>query len=171
MSGFAWLNELMTWLSRWVPRLTLIKATHHGVLFGPGGSVVMKKPGLAIYWPMTHDLQLVSTRSRTMELACMIHGSEAIQVIVGWRIIDVVTALMSMNDPAANMDDRAQSALAAAHGESRKSEEIAERMLASLGAEMASKGVHIESVDVSQRGPVFTLKNLNDWAVHEARTL
>jgi hypothetical protein len=47
-SGFAWLNELMVWLGRWVPRLLLIKRGHCGVKFGPGGSLEQLDAGLHI---------------------------------------------------------------------------------------------------------------------------
>lgn len=171
MSGLAWLNELMTWLGRWFPRITLIRATHEGVLFGPGGSVTLRKPGLMVYWPITHELHLVSTRLRTTELAAQLHGREAVQVVVGWRITDPATAMMALNDIAANLDDRIQAALANAYESGRTSGDIAKAMLAILQPEMAPAGLRIESVDVSQRGPVFSLKMLNDWAQHESGKL
>src|SRR5690606_20582805 len=121
------------------------------------GHVSLRMPGLMVYWPITHELVQVSTRVRTMELAAQLHDREAIQIVVCWRIAEPVTALMGVNDVAAQMDDRAQAALCAAYQPSRTSVTIATDVLQRLRVEWQPLGVVIESVDVSQRGPTFTL--------------
>jgi regulator of protease activity HflC (stomatin/prohibitin superfamily) len=171
MAGLAWLNDLMTWLARWVPRLTLIKATHEGVLFGPGGSVQRRAPGLLFYWPITHDLQLVGTRARTAELAAQLHAGEAISVVVGWRVVDAVRCLSSLNDPAAFLDDRTQAALGIAYSSRQSNADMCALMLAQLSREFDGYGIRIDSVDVAQRSWVIPMKSLKDYAQHESGAL
>jgi len=158
MSGFAWLNELMVWLGRWVPRLLLVKQGHCGVKFGPGGSVVGLCPGLYVYWPITHEITDVSVRSRTYEIAAQLHGTEAIAVMVSYYVRDAVLALTQLHDIASNLDDRTQAALRRHHASGDD-----------LIAEFSSAGIEITTVSIIQRGPVITLKNLNDWAHHSPR--
>jgi hypothetical protein len=116
MNGFAWLNELMTWLARWVPRLTLVKATHKAVIFGPGGSVALRDAGLCCYWPITHVLQLIGMRTRSLELAGQLHRGEVVSVVITWCVTDAVKAATSLADVEAFLDDRTQAALSNAHG-------------------------------------------------------
>lgn len=162
-SGLAWLNELMTWLGRFVPRLVLIKTGFRAVQFGPKGSLSTIEPGLHVYWPITHEITLVSVMPRTFEICAQTHGSEAVGVAVGYQIRDAALSLTSINDLRSNLDDRTQAMLA----RHVKAVNIEEAMLADLAAEYAPSGVEIQWVAVIQRGHVITLKNINDWATHE----
>lgn len=171
MSGLAWLNELMTWLGRWFPRIVLVKAAHAAVWFGPGGKFRRCEPGLHWYWPITSEFTIVSMRSRTTEIASQLHGSEAVSIAVQYAIADPVTLLLRQNDVFSMLDDRAQACLALSYRADSPSEKIAAAVLADLRGEFAPHGVRIEAVSVLQRGWVLPLKNLNDWAQHAAANL
>jgi regulator of protease activity HflC (stomatin/prohibitin superfamily) len=172
MNGLAWLNDLMVWLARWIPRIVLIKATHEGVLFGPNGRVARKRAGLHVYWPISHDLTLVSTRQRTMEVSPQLHGREVVQVVVLWTIKDPVALLLAMNDIGPALDDRTQAALACAYAADKTSDVIADDVKDRLNAFMKRCGVVVDHVDVAQRGPVRSFRVIKDWsAAHEATTL
>jgi regulator of protease activity HflC (stomatin/prohibitin superfamily) len=167
--ALAWLNDLMTWLGRWVPRLVLVKATEEGVLFGPGGSSRRISPRLFAYWPITHQLLRISTRRRSLEVAAQLHAGEALSVVVVWQVRDAVAAVQ-LNDPAAFLEDRTQAALCRAFALGRSNEDITEQMLNDLKTELAAYGVDVPSVDIVQRSWVLPLKNLNDYAQHETQT-
>lgn len=169
MNGLSWLNDLMVWLARWVPRVVLIKATHAGVLFGPRGRVSLWAPGLWIYWPIVQELALVSKLARTMEIAAQMHGREAIQLVVTWQIVDPLKALTTLNDVAANIDDRAQAALAWAYR--HQGDDLAAAARQRLRVDLMPSGIEVIAVDVSQRGPIVALRMLSDWATHESRAL
>lgn len=164
MTGLAWLNDLMVWLAKWVPRFTLIKAGNEGVLFGPGGSVAKKYPGMCFYWPITHELTIVSTRSRSAELAAQLHNKEGISLVVLFKIVNTVDALLKMNDVFSQLDDRTQAHLATAYTATGSNRDIADAVLGGLRSEFGAFGVEIERVDVAQRGWVLPLKMLNDYA-------
>lgn len=169
MSGLTWLNDLMVWLARWVPRLTLIRSTHVGVLFGPRGRVRLVPASLFCYWPITHELQLVAMRERSLELAAQLHAGDAVSIVIGWRVVDAVKAATSLTDAEAYLDDRAQSALSAFYSSSRESREICAEMLTRLRGEFAGRGIDVQWVDVAQRSWVLPLKNLNDYATHHGK--
>lgn len=171
MSGFAWLDKLMTWIGQWFPRVVLVKAGHLAVRFDRGGRSVQLAPGLYVYWPIVADVKIVSTRRRTTEIATMVHGREAISVVVAYSIRDARTMLLYFDDVFSSLDDRTQAHLCLAYKEIDQSAEISERVLAGLVAEFAHHGVFVHSVDVVQRGPVTTLKHLKDWAQHSKAEL
>ena len=166
MTGLAWLNDLMVWLARWIPRLTLIRATHAGVLFGPGGRVRLIPPQLFCYWPITHELQLVAVRERSLEIAAQLHHGDAISMIVGWRVVDAVKAATMLADAEAFLDDRVQAALSSAYAAGKTSSDLCGEMLARLQPEFVSRGIGVCWVDVAQRSRVLPVKLLKDYATH-----
>lgn len=159
----------MTWLARWVPRLTLIRATHAGVLFGPGGTVRLIPSKLFWYWPITHELQLVAMRQRSLELAAQLHNGEIVVIIVGWVVADAVAAATKLADVEAYLDDRVQAALSKAVRAGRSNLELCGEMLDVLRGEFAPCGIDVRWVDVAQRSWVIPIKNLNDWATHTGK--
>ncbi len=169
MNGLTWLNDLMTWLARWIPRLTLIPATNTGVLFGPRGAVRACPPGLIVYWPITHQLKIVSTLWRTIEISGQLNQREILSLVIIWRIADALAAILRFNDATAFLDDRAQAALAVAYDPHHSNDQIEAIAHARLCADFGDHGVIIERVSVSQRGQVRAIKLVNDWATHEAR--
>jgi len=171
VSGLEWLNELMTWLARWVPRVTLVRVGHVGVLFGPGDRATSKGAGLVCYWPITHELQAVSTRLRTTELSAQLHGGEAISLVVLFQIGNPLQALLTLNDVFSTIDDRAQAHLTRAHDAHHANAEICAAVRDALARELAPNGVEILSVDIAQRGPIVPIKMLSDYAQHSAAEL
>lgn len=171
MSGLAWLNDLMLWLGRWFPRLVLVKKGNVGVWFGPGGRVQELPAGLHWYWPLIADLTVVSTRIRTTEIACQLHGREAISIVVLYEIVQAKTMLLTQNNIFSLIDDRAQAYLSEGYGPDVSSQGLSAYVLGRLAVDMHGYGVHVHTVDVIQRGRVIPLKNLNDWAQHAEATL
>jgi hypothetical protein len=165
-TGLAWLNELMVWLGKWFPRLVLIKATQQGVVFGRRGDVRALNPSLHCYWPITTEVVLVSTIPRTTEIAAQLQGSEVVSLCVQYSIVDPRTALTSLNDLFATLDDRAQALLAQAYVATDTSVDIAARVHQGLTGEFGPCGIVVHDVSVIQRGWALPLKNMNDWAQH-----
>lgn len=170
MSGFTWLNEFMTWLAKWVPRLVLVTSRHHALVFRPRDVVTEHGPGLLVYWPVIHSLQLVSMQLRTMKLSAQLKRQEVVEVIVSWSIVAPKTALLSLNDVGATVDNWAAAALESAYEERLTSEQLADKARESLAARLLPHGVVVHAVFVGQRGPAFSLKNLNDWAPRHEQT-
>jgi len=161
-SGFAWLNELMTWLGRWVPRIRLIRCGQDGVLFSPGGRVQRKPPGVVMFWPIVQDLEIVSTRERTMEISGQAIGkgpfeTRMISMIVTFRVIDAVRALVSLQGITSNIDDRAQAHL------TRAAMNITAAHTA-LRVEFAPHGIDIISLDVHCDAWALIVKNALDYS-------
>jgi regulator of protease activity HflC (stomatin/prohibitin superfamily) len=102
----------MVWIAKWVPRLVLVTSRHRAVVFRPKDRVTEHAPGLLVYWPIIHVCQLVSMQLRTMELATQVHGDEAVQIVISYRILEPKVALLSLNDPIATIDDWSAKSLA-----------------------------------------------------------
>lgn len=166
MNGLAWLNDLMVWLARWVPRLTMIKRGYLGVMFGRGGAVRPVYPGLCFYWPITNELTVVSTRLRTTEVAAQLHGSEAISLVVRFAINDPVKMLVVTHDVFSMLDDRTQAHLTNAYRTFKDHDAICGFVEEQLRADMVAFGVEVESVGIAQRGGVLAVKLLQDYAQH-----
>lgn len=170
-NGLAWLNDLMTWLAKWVPRLALVKAGNHGVMYGPNGAIVGKAPGMCLYWPITHQLEIVSTRARSAEIAAQLHGSEAISLVVLFIIKDPVSALLNCNDVFSQLDDRTQAHLSRSYRPDASNQDLGLMVRDGLRDEFTLMGIDIMRVDVAQRGWILPIKMLSDYAQHSAATL
>ena len=166
MNALSWLNELMTWLGRWVPRLILVKAGEAALRRGRNGSAMELPPGLYAFWPITTDITVMSTRLRTLEMSGQVHGREVIALVATWKIVRPSAAAYWHNIPA-NIDDRAACALGIRYAPDRSSGSISVAVLADLQQEFEESGVHIINVSVVQRGPIRTLRLMSDWGTHE----
>ena len=157
---FQWLNELMQWLGRWVPRLTLIRVTHRGVRFGLGGRVAEVPPGLCWYWPITSELEMVCVAERSSQIAAQLIGHRIAAVAVVWQVANAVVALTTYRNVAARLDDSAQTALVRCGGD-----------LAGVHTALTEEfhGVlRILRVGSIHDGWCVPVKLFKDWAVHES---
>lgn len=172
MNGFAWLNELMQWLARWVPRITLIEATHAGVLFGPGGSVSRLYPGLTWYWPISHALLLVPMTTQSVQMSGQVLELEdagaivprvlICSVAVQYRIADPLLAATKALKVHALVDNRAQAAIATTREPDRQ------RWLNAASAQLSTAlypfGVVVERMDFTQVGIGVAVKQVEAGA-------
>jgi regulator of protease activity HflC (stomatin/prohibitin superfamily) len=164
MSGLTWLNDLMVWLAKWVPRPLLVTSRHRALVFRPGDVVTDHKPGLLIYWPIIHLPQIVSMQLRTMCCSAQLHGQEVVQIVVSWIIVDPRLALLSLNDISATVHDWALAALGSSYAPALTGDELGARTADALRRRLASHGIEVRGIQVTQRGWALPLRNLNDWA-------
>lgn len=164
-AAFAWLNDLMTWLGRWVPRIVLVRASHVGVRFGRGGAMVPLRPGLHIYWPIFMEVQLVSMAIRTIETSAQVNDGQLVSAVVVYRIVDAVRVLRDVYDVRSQIDMRTKATLVAKRPFDPLRPNMTELEL--LQREFKPLGVAIDGLAVTQRSWCLPLKNLSDWASHE----
>jgi regulator of protease activity HflC (stomatin/prohibitin superfamily) len=55
-AAFAWLGQIIDWVGRWIPRLTIVNTTRGWVKFVRGKHVKSGGPGLVIHWPLLTEL-------------------------------------------------------------------------------------------------------------------
>lgn len=55
-AAFAWLGQIIEWVGRWIPRLTIVNTTKGWVKFVRGSKVKSGGPGLVIHWPLLTEL-------------------------------------------------------------------------------------------------------------------
>ena len=68
MNSFTWLNDIFQGLLKFIPRVILVRTTYQGILFTRKGKVVVKKPGLFIYWPLVSQIRLIPTTIRSFKI-------------------------------------------------------------------------------------------------------
>jgi regulator of protease activity HflC (stomatin/prohibitin superfamily) len=170
-SGLTWLNDLMTWLARWVPRLVLVTSRHRAIVFRPGDVTTEHGPGLLVYWPIIHVLQIVSIQLRTNKIAPQLHGSEVLASVIVWRIVDARQALLSLNDAVATVESWTLAALADAYGATETSAGIGVDTARRVRDRILEHGIEIVAVHITQRGWTIPIKTMTDWANHESRQL
>jgi SPFH domain/Band 7 family protein len=175
MNGLAWLNELMTWLGRWVPRLVLIEPTHRGVRFGPRGGSRQMGPGLVGYWPITHSLVEIPVTTQSLQLCAQIlplddsPGDIVPRVMVcaaalQFRVVHAVDAATKALHLHALVDNRAQALIAKHVAESNDLKKWGRLVAKDLRAELKPFGIQVERLDFTQRGIGVALKNISDWS-------
>ncbi len=177
-AALAWLNDLIQWLGRWIPRLVLIHPTHRGVKFGPRGRAVQVGPGLVVYWPITHDLLQVPVTTQSIQLCGQILPMPDAGAIVPrvavctlnvqFAIIDAVKAATKVLHFQALVSNRAH-ALAAEYWDSsgfvaRDPHAWIRKAEADLREEMADYGIVLLSLDSTGVGIGVVLKNVSDWS-------
>jgi hypothetical protein len=175
-AALTWLNDLMQWLGRWVPRLVLIHQTHRGVQFGPGGSVRQVGPGLIVYWPITHEVVQVATTLQSIQLCGqMLPLEDDTAAIVPRAAICTINVQFVVRDPVqaatrilhfhALVSNRVQAAVAAAWpGRIPSQNGWLEKAKNSLVGELAGYGIELATIDVAGIGLGATLKNVSDWS-------
>lgn len=177
-NAFAWLDQLMSWVGRWVPRLILVPPTHRGVLFGPRGGCRERGPGLVVYWPILQALLQVPVTTQSFNLCAQIlPAPERVASPLGpiptvsicaaavqYRVVDPIKAATKALHLHALVDNRATAAIAR-HYSSYSSAQTWIKMAADdVTEELAAYGVELERLDPTQMAVGIAIKNLNDWA-------
>lgn len=72
-AAFAWLGQLMEWVGRFFPRITIAQANEAGVRWKYGRHVEKVEPGIRVFWPLVTPSQQCrnfrySWTSRTVRL-------------------------------------------------------------------------------------------------------
>lgn len=171
-NALTFLNDLATWLGRWIPRLVLIEPTHRGVLFGPGGSARQVGPGLELYWPITHVLVMVPITTQSVQLSAQVLPLPTLGIVphvflgaaaVQFRVDDVVKCATKALHTFALVDNRAQAAVARHIIHRLDLQAWARAVVEDLRGELEPFGVVVERLDFTQSGTGVALKSISDW--------
>ncbi len=169
MSALAWLNDLMQWIGRWVPRLVVVPPTHRAVLFGRAGCERNVGTGLIWYWPLWHSLRLVPVTIQSLQFSSIARPSgpdgwvprvQFARLAVQFRIIDALVAATSALSVYAVVENRVKAAWVTS--------ESAEALLESVRAQLAPYGVWVESVDVISCGGGLLWMGQHDWSYSDS---
>lgn len=172
-TALVWLNDLIQWFGRWVPRVVLIHATHKGVRFGPRGGAVAVGPGLVFYWPMTHDLVQVPITMQSLQLNGQTLHVDYEGVVprvavctlnVQFSISDAVKAATRVLHFPALVQNRAQS-IAVMHWKGQMvGGAWIEAAKEQLGRELGAFGIHVHALDIAGIGIGVVMKSVADWS-------
>lgn len=181
-TALAWLNDLMQWLGRWVPRLVLVPPTHAPVFFGPGGRVTGRSPGLVVYWPITHQLVQVPMTTQSIEPGAQAHPSPQgewkglfpLAVVCGsalqFRVFDPQLAATRALSLHALVGNRCNAALARHFPGAIDAGAIkawAANAATDLARELPEYGVKLERLDIVNVSYASALKQVSDWSFQD----
>ena len=159
MSAFAWLNDLMQWAARWVPRVVLIRATHRGILFQRGGRTLELQPGLCWYWPLVSELDQVCMLERSVLTDGQLIDRRLITLSIVYRIVDARASALRYRRISSRVENEAKMSAARTAGD-------VERVKAHLNEEFDGV-VEVLDVCAPSDGIGFALKQFGDWADHD----
>lgn len=173
--AFAWVNDIVQWLGRWVPKLVLVHPTHRGVLFGPRGGARACGPGIVVYWPITHSLIQMPVTVQSIQICGQVLPLPRREGIlpdcavavaaVQYRVDDAVLAATTCLKPQAIVDNRGTAAIARAWpNELAAGDDWVDRAREELRVELAAFGIELERLDITQLGIGVAVKQLQDWA-------
>ena len=175
-SALTWLNDLMQWLGRWIPRLVLIHPTHRGVRFGLKGSAVKVGPGLVLYWPITHEVVQVPITTQSMQLPGFILHMDSTGLIpkvvicvlnIQFSITNAVKAATRILHFHALIQNRGQ-AIASLHWKNdMRDREWVSTARIQFEQEMLEYGIRIVSMDIAGLGIGIVTKSVQDYGYNE----
>ena len=107
-SAFSWLNYLLRWIGRLVPRWRVVTEAQGGVAFVRGRARLIK-PGICWWWPAWTEIHVQEVVRQTLNLPPQSLMTEdrkdiAVSGIVVYEITDPLTAFVKVHD----LDDAIQ---------------------------------------------------------------
>lgn len=172
-TALAWFNDIIQWIGRWVPRITMIRPTHRGIRFGPKGGTVAVGPGVVIYWPILYDLiqmpiTTISFQAPGQTLAIESDGIVPIvahcAVAVQFQITDPVKAAMRALNFLALVDNRVQAAVACHWRGNIRDLAWCDAARADASSALREYGIRLERLDVTNLARGCVVKYVSDWS-------
>ena len=159
MSAFTWLNDLMLWVAKWIPRLILVRVTHRGILFQRAGKVTNLPPGLWWYWPIVTEYVDISILERSSVTSAQFIDNEVIVVTIIWRVVDAESAVTRWRNLEGRIENESRMAVVKY---SANMEEVTKQL-----KQCFEPYIEIIQCEITSKGKAFALKQFSDWASHD----
>lgn len=113
--AFAWIGQLVEWISSFIPHYIHVHATHRGVMFTRARTRVLE-PGIHWYLPFCSDPALYPVRRQTMQLSAQVLTTRdqrevMTSVVVTYEVEDIHRALVDTFDFEDTITESAQGAV------------------------------------------------------------
>src|SRR4051812_4540810 len=97
-----WIGQFFETLALFIPRRVIVRATHRGIKWKWGSTVLELAPGIHWYWPFVSEVENHPIARQTISLPTQTlftkdHKQVAIGAIVTYRISDIVLAVGEKN--------------------------------------------------------------------------
>lgn len=93
-AAFGWLNEMVRWLARFVPRPILIRKTHRAILFTRARAREVG-PGLRVYWPLVTEVEVEAVAGQILRVPCEPMVTAEGQTVVAGAVIEYTVASLT----------------------------------------------------------------------------
>ena len=109
-AAFAWLGEIINWVGRWIPRLTIVTTTEGWVKFVRGKRVVSGSAGLVWHWPLITALQVFpvardSINCKAQTITTPSGETILIEAVVIYEITDIEKLVAHTTSPTLTIED------------------------------------------------------------------
>lgn len=109
-TALGWIGQLAEWLAAWIPRIVHVDARCRGVRFVRGKDPTLVKPGITFYWPVMTNLLVWPVITQTLKLRSQSlrtcdHSSVELEILVTYRINDLVALFGELHDPESGIAD------------------------------------------------------------------
>jgi len=85
---FDWLSEIFQAIISIIPRLLIVRATHRGIKWRRGHTVIEMAPGLHWYWPLVSEVEVVVVARQTLNTPSQaLLTSDSKQLSVGGVVV------------------------------------------------------------------------------------
>ena len=111
-TGLEWINSVAEWFGALIPDWDLLQVNEAGVKYLPGGKVKVIKPGIYWFWPVTTNVETISTKRQTLtfgqRLTTKDFSTVQCNTVIVFTINDVVKALVETMDFEDTIGEAAQ---------------------------------------------------------------
>ncbi len=169
-SAFSWLNDLLRWIGRLVPRWRVVTEAQGGVAFVRGRARLIK-PGIFWWWPAWTEIHVQEVVRQTLNLppqSLMTQDRKDIAVsgIVVYEITDPLTAFVKVHDLDDAIQDMALASIKSVLW-GRTVDEICDRaqkldevLCAECRAKLEGWGVKIHNIFLSDLSNALVIRHL-----------
>lgn len=171
---FQWLNDLLSALLRFIPRVRIVPATMGGVAFVRGKARLISSGRLYPYWPFWTELLIVPVVRQTLNLPNQVlvpRGSEKALVLSGvvvYEIADPVRALSQVHDLDDAIRDMALVAIREVVSQAHvgklyfSPKSVNKALLHAVRARMRGWGVNVQQVFLSDAAPCTVIRTVGE---------
>lgn len=109
-SAFAWLGEIVNWVGRWIPRLTIVNTTLGWVKFVRGHDIKSGGPGLVWHWPLITELKVFpivrdSLQCKAQTITMPSGETALVEAVVVYEIVDIEKLVAHTAEPTMTIAD------------------------------------------------------------------
>jgi regulator of protease activity HflC (stomatin/prohibitin superfamily) len=116
MSAFAWIGDLVSWITDWIPTWEIVHVNEAGVKYVRGKDASELTPGFHWYWPVTSTIETHHTCRQVLGVTTQtLTTSDGVPVVAGgvlvFRIVDVLKYEVENLDADDSLDQVLQAAI------------------------------------------------------------
>lgn len=167
---FQWLNELLSALLRFIPRVSIVPSTHGGIAFVRGRPRLLRSGRLRLWWPLVTELLVVPVVRQTLNLPNQVlvpadkTRPYVVSGVVVYSIRDPVKALSGVHDLDEAVRDMALVAIKGVLTEQGLTAASDAALLKEVRSRVWGWGLDVQQVFLSDTAPCTVIRTVGNVA-------